>query len=191
MAVVKIRGKSYTTVDSRIKAFRKSHPISEGWGICTEVLDIDKDSVLILCRITDPDGRVVATAHAQEHRSDGNINRFSMVENGCTSATGRALAYCSFAGDGDFPICSADELQSALSHQDTEAQFADSLKPWGLTVQQVDAWAATIKQGPTHGWPTKWKINLLDRLTTSELNPETIRQAAKVAAEQAQGVHSV
>ena len=57
----------------------------------------------------------MAVAHAQEYRDSSYINKTSFVENGFTSALGRALGYL---GIGiDTAIASADEVQTAVNNQ--------------------------------------------------------------------------
>ena len=110
--IVKIHGKEYRTVGKRIADFRATKPDYE---ISTEVLSA-AELVLVKATIKDPDGKVIATGHAEELRGSTNINKTSALENAETSAVGRCLA---FLGMGGTEIASADEVVNAQK-QSTE-----------------------------------------------------------------------
>ena len=110
--IVKIHGKEYRTVGKRIADFRADKPDYE---ISTEVLSA-AELVLVKATIKDPDGKVIATGHAEELRGSTNINKTSALENAETSAVGRCLA---FLGMGGTEIASADEVVNAQK-QSTE-----------------------------------------------------------------------
>lgn len=110
---VNIHGKTYVTVAERVNMFREGHPLSEGWGIHSEVLKAE-NPVLVKAWITDPGGGVVAVGHAEEIRNSTTINRSSALENAETSALGRALAAAGFSGS---EYASADELTNAIAKQ--------------------------------------------------------------------------
>lgn len=112
---VKLKGKTYYEVSERVTAFRKPHPISEGWGIDTTIYAIDDAVVIVQARITDPEGRTVASGLAEEVRTSKGVNSTSALENCETSAIGRALAAAGYGGDGAY--ASADELAAAITHQ--------------------------------------------------------------------------
>jgi len=103
-------GKYYATVATRVEIFRQHCNA----GIET-VLELD-DGAKIQMRaiIRTPDGTVVASGYAEEVRSDRGVNSTSALENGETSAIGRALANLGLLG-GEY--ASADELQNALDQQ--------------------------------------------------------------------------
>lgn len=106
--------KVYEQVHERLKKFRQDCPVSQGWAIITEVLTSDNQRVSVIAKILNPEGKVVATGHAEELRNDSEVNRSSATENGETSAVGRALF---MAGYGNGEICSAEELAAALRSQ--------------------------------------------------------------------------
>jgi len=114
MKSVNIKGKEYITVNERLIYFR-SQPQYKGWRISEDVVSLDDKEGLFKVTIINPDGFEMAVAHAQEYRDSSYINKTSFVENGFTSALGRALGYL---GIGiDTAIASADEVQTAVVNQ--------------------------------------------------------------------------
>ena len=109
--VVRIHGKEYLTVARRINDFRAKHP---DYGVHTEILSIDSETVVCRAVITDESGRQVSSGIAEERRSASKINQTSATENCETSAVGRALAFFGMAGT---EIASADEVAGAIAQQ--------------------------------------------------------------------------
>jgi hypothetical protein len=109
--VVSIHGKEYKTVALRVFEFRQANP---DWGISTEVVAVDDQSVVMKAWITDPDGRVRGCGHGEEWRAASKINSTSALENAETSAIGRALAAVGLAGT---EYASADEVAGAIHNQ--------------------------------------------------------------------------
>lgn len=119
MQTIRIRGRDYIQVNERIKEFR-SNSNFEGWAIVTEIVHLTDENCVIKATITDKDGMVRATGHAQEDRSSSVINKTSYVENCETSAVGRALG---MLGIGiDTSVASADEVEMAIAKQEQEAK---------------------------------------------------------------------
>ena len=111
---INIKGKEYITVNERLIFFR-SQPQYKGWRISEEVVSLDDKEGLFKVTIINPEGFEMAVAHAQEYRDSSYINKTSFVENGFTSALGRALGYL---GIGiNTAIASADEVQTAVNNQ--------------------------------------------------------------------------
>ena len=108
---VKIHGKEYLTVAYRVSNFREDHA---DWGIITEIVSVDDDSVIMKASVVDPDGRVIGTGFAEEKRASSQINRTSALENCETSAIGRALAACGYGGT---EYASANEVENAIHQQ--------------------------------------------------------------------------
>jgi ABC-type Fe3+-hydroxamate transport system substrate-binding protein len=114
MKSVNIKGKEYITVNERL-IFFTTQPQYKGWRISEDVVSLDEKEGLFKVTIINPDGFEMAVAHAQEYRDSSYINKTSFVENGFTSALGRALGYL---GIGiDTAIASADEVQTAVNNQ--------------------------------------------------------------------------
>lgn len=112
--IVPIHGKQYKTVALRVSEFREKCGIDEDWGVVTELLSADADVVIMKAAITH-NGVVIGTGHAEERRGSTQINKTSALENCETSAIGRALAACGFAGT---EYASANEVQNAIGQQE-------------------------------------------------------------------------
>jgi len=132
MKTINIKGKNYITVNERLKHFR-TEPIFEGWQINEQLVHIDEKEGIFKVTICDTKGVEMASAHSQEYRDSSYINKTSFVENGFTSALGRALGYLGIGIDTS--IASANEVQNAVKNQDndnkkwlTDAQFNATLK---------------------------------------------------------------
>ena len=106
-----IKGKAYTLVNERVRAFRQLYP--EG-SITTELVS-DTDGVCTFKAIVSYGDLVLATGYAQEKESSSYINKTSYIENCETSAVGRALG---FLGIGiEMSIASAEEVVTAICNQ--------------------------------------------------------------------------
>ena len=114
-----IKGKEYVEVNQRLLYFRKESKY-EGWTIENDLVAVDSDSCIIKATIKDNQGRVIASAHAQEDRTSSHINKTSFVENCETSAVGRALA---MLGIGiETSIASSNEVSMAIAKQDQDTK---------------------------------------------------------------------
>lgn len=146
MKTINIKGKNYITVNERLKHFR-TEPTFEGWQINEQLVHIDEKEGIFKVTICDTKGVEMASAHSQEYRDSSYINKTSFVENGFTSALGRALGYLGIGIDTS--IASANEVQNAVKNQDndnkkwlTEAQFNATLK---ATKEQAEKVLAGFK----------------------------------------------
>ena len=125
MKTINISGKKYVTVNERLIYFRQQEQF-KNWQIVEEIVSLDEKEGIFKCSINDTDGNIVSTAHTQEYRDSSKVNKTSFVENGFTSALGRALGYL---GIGiDTAIASEDEVKIARNNQ----------KAW-LTASQLEA----------------------------------------------------
>lgn len=113
--IINIRGKEYQTVALRVQLFRQSHP---DHSLTTAVVSRDEQCVVMQATIGDPEGRVIATGHAEEYRTSSQINKTSALENAETSAIGRALAAF---GIGGTEFASANEVVNAIHQQGNAA----------------------------------------------------------------------
>jgi hypothetical protein len=180
--IVNIRGKEYQTVALRVSNFRTHF---EGHALTTEVLHRDADCVVMKATISNAEGRVVATGHAEEYRKASDINKTSALENAETSAIGRALAAL---GIGGTEFASADEVAravgghkgepprhsaSAVNHDAFAAiqpEEQDSLR------KAVPAIVKAVADGnPSHA---KWLCEAaVEELTNSNNDPNVLKMA--------------
>ena len=127
---VVVRGnKKYTTVAVRIEVFRKHFP---DYSVNTRVTVDDAKRVIVVAEIYPPNSdRPVATGIAEEIRGSSNVNKTSAIENGETSAIGRALANLGLHGGefaSDFEIEGA-QLKDAKIELNTAEKKAAEKKP--------------------------------------------------------------
>ena len=111
---VKIKGRDYSQVATRVEAFRRQFGIEP--EIVTHVISIDENRVMMRAEIVF-DGRIIAVGHAEENRKSGPVNKTSAVENCETSAIGRALGNAGLHG-GEY--ASAEETEKAVDEQRAE-----------------------------------------------------------------------
>lgn len=124
---VKIKGRSYTEVNQRLKAFRSVFPTG---SIQTQILQ-NSDGVCIIqafvrVKINGED-ILLGTGIACEKESASIINETSFIENCETSAVGRALGMCGFGIDTS--IASADEITTAIRKKGAKAPSKTEDKP--------------------------------------------------------------
>src|SRR6056297_253966 len=92
MKAVNIKGNDYIKINEELKYFR-SEGVFMNWGITEKIVNLDDKEGIFKVIITDETGAEVVSAHAQEYRDSSYINKTSFLENGFTSALGRALGY--------------------------------------------------------------------------------------------------
>lgn len=114
MKSVNIKGKEYITVNERLIYFRKQATF-KGWRIVEDLIELNEKEGVFKVNIVDVNDNIISSAHAQEYRDASYINKTSFLENGFTSALGRALGYL---GIGiDISIATADEMVNAINNQ--------------------------------------------------------------------------
>ena len=145
MKTINIKGKEYITVNERLIYFRNQANF-KGWQIIETIVSIDDKEGIFKVSLFNDKSHEIASAHAQEYRDSSYINKTSFVENGFTSALGRALGYLGIGIDTS--IASADEVKNAVSNQKqatteddrkwlTEAQLNATLKATADQAQKV------------------------------------------------------
>ena len=154
---IDVKGKEYSAVNERIKAFRMNHPLGT---IATNIERLEDGVVVMSCEVKDENGQLLGKAFAYEKENSTFINKTSFIENCCTSATGRALGY---AGYGiDLSVCSAEEVQNAIANQNKDS------------IEDIED---LIKETETN------EIELLEhygKTTLKELTPEEIIDARTI-----------
>ncbi len=135
MESIKIKGKEYVLVNSRIIEFR-TNPEYKGFGLeTTKTVDewfehadkktgeIKQDNrVEFRCVIYNKSGDIISTGTARELKSSSYINATSHIENCETSAVGRALGNLGIGIDTS--VASAEEVQNATLNQSKD------VRPW-------------------------------------------------------------
>lgn len=117
MKTISIKGKEYVPVTERVKEFHRAYP---DYKLLTDIVHFDENSVIMVAKIYDQDGKLVANGHAQEDRNASNINKTSYVENCETSAVGRAIGMLGIGIDAS--MASADEVANAVDRQEALKQ---------------------------------------------------------------------
>lgn len=130
MKSVNIKGNNYITVNERLKHFRNEVKFG-GWSIVETIERLDDNEGVFKVSIIDKEGNIAATAHAQEYRDSSYINKTSFLENGFTSALGRALGYLGIGIDTS--IASAEEVGNAIKNENKQQE---DNRPW-LTEEQL------------------------------------------------------
>jgi len=129
MKAVNIKGNDYITVNERLKYFR-SEDVFTNWGIIETIEKLNDKEGVFKVEILNDHGNIIVTAHAQEYRDSSYINKTSFLENGFTSALGRALGYLGIGIDTS--IASAEEVGNAVNNQNKK----EDARPW-LTDSQL------------------------------------------------------
>lgn len=118
MKAMSIKGKDYIPVNERLKEFRNNSKY-EGFSLTSEIVKFEESQIVVKAMIHDASGRLIATGHAEEFRSDDfkNVNSTSALENAETSAFGRALGNLGIGIETS--VATADEVMSAIEKQET------------------------------------------------------------------------
>lgn len=135
---IEIKGKEYSEVNQRIKAFRMIYP--EG-TIKTEMLSNEDGVCVFRAYIYGEETNLLGTGTAYEKEDSSFINQTSYIENCETSAVGRALGMCGFGID--VSVASAEEVQNAINNQKITQEDADNYtlkfgKYKGKTIKEVE-----------------------------------------------------
>ena len=147
-------GKKYTEVFVRIEAFRKA--FGTDLGIETNIMDDNGQRVIVQAVIKNKDGMIIGSGFAEEIRGSSNVNKTSAIENGETSAIGRALASIGLHGGS---YASANELVAAKRKEQAidETQVQTNGMP-----QNQGEWVAWCKDLTEQYQAAKSKRELAD-----------------------------
>ena len=118
-----IKGKAYSEVNQRIKAYRMVYPMGT---IQTEMVSNENGICIFKASITDENNNLLATGTAYEKENSTFINKTSYIENCETSAIGRALGIAGFGIDTS--VASAEEVQNAMANQDVQTEEKKEIK---------------------------------------------------------------
>jgi len=113
----------YETVEERLVKFWKDHPSGRVW---TKALELSASRFVIYAEVyfDAADAHPKATGHAEETVQGRGVNATSALENGETSAIGRALANCGYATKGKRP--SREEMAKVATKVQTENLLAET-----------------------------------------------------------------
>ena len=117
-----IKGKQYSEVNQRIKAFRMVYPTGT---IKTEMISNENGVCVFRAYIYDG-SNLLATGTAYEKENSTFINKTSYIENCETSALGRALGIAGFGIDTS--VASAEEVQNAINNQEDKLKLLVKVK---------------------------------------------------------------
>ena len=133
--IVEIHGKDYLTAARRVKDFRADHP---ELSLTTKVLSA-AERVMVVAKIKDDTGAVLATGHAEEVRDATAMLTTSAIEVCETSAVGRCLSLYGYLGT---EIAGAEEMEEALKQQQEMASLADLVEHNRAVREHIDSIAA-------------------------------------------------
>lgn len=119
MKTVDIKGKPYIEVNERLKYFRSQDEYAL-WSLESEIISLENGVCIIKATIKDNHEVIKATGLAYEKEDSTFINKTSFIENCETSAWGRALGNLGIGIDTS--IASSDEVQNAISNQNTKQE---------------------------------------------------------------------
>lgn len=143
-----IKGKQYSEVSQRIKAFRLVHPSG---CITTEIIDMDNGIVTMKASVFDEQNHLLGTGFAQEKENSSSINKTSYIENCETSAIGRALGMCGYGVD--VSVASAEEVQNAIHNQQMdEKKLGELSKAYTEFRTQLTNLGCDFRSDETNTW---------------------------------------
>lgn len=143
-----IKGKQYSEVSQRIKAFRLVHPSG---CITTEIIDMNNGIVTMKASVFDEQNHLLGTGFAQEKENSNFINKTSYIENCETSAIGRALGMCGYGVD--VSVASAEEVQNAIHNQQMdEKKLGELSKTYTELRTQLTNLGCDFRSDETNEW---------------------------------------
>lgn len=143
-----IKGKQYSEVSQRIKAFRLVHPSG---CITTEIIDMNNGIVTMKASVFDEQNHLLGTGFAQEKENSSFINKTSYIENCETSAIGRALGMCGYGVD--VSVASAEEVQNAIHNQQMdEKKLGELSKAYTEFRTQLTNLGCDFRSDETNTW---------------------------------------
>ena len=178
---ISIKGKSYSLVSDRVLAFHKLYP---NGSIHTRIVSDNGEELIYEAKVTPDHDKPERyfTGYASGVRGGMGVDETAAVENGETSAVGRALG---LAGIGILEsrsgIASADEMNKSMNMSkpvsDKQKTFIEKLaKEKGLDLPDFEK----LSSGRASAWINKALkedsagVKEMDRLADEEVNPDDI-----------------
>ena len=177
LPTVDIKGSPYTLVKDRILAFNELYP--NGCIQTRLISEVGSDRIVVRATVIPdvgtPDRKFID--HAQEEIGDGYINKTSAMENCCTSAVGRALAYMGI-GVVD-SVASVDEINKAKvrEYNQDNTDFSGKVfikTKWIANKAERDAFNKGIKDLGGK-WVAPKKVWAIPEDEQKNLKPETLK----------------
>ncbi|MCD6437300.1 MAG: hypothetical protein J7L56_03415, partial [Halomonas sp.] len=79
---IKIHGREYETVASRLRRWREKFPVPDNaYCLETRIVELTDDRVVVQAVIKTPEGIIVGSGLAEEYRDASQINKTSALEN--------------------------------------------------------------------------------------------------------------
>tara|TARA_B100000902_G_scaffold396236_1_gene456737 strand:- start:616 stop:1323 length:708 start_codon:yes stop_codon:yes gene_type:complete len=184
---VDMKGKKYTTVAMRVEVFRKHFP---DFSVNTRVTVDDGKRVVVVAEIYPPKAeRPVATGIAEEIRGAGNVNRTSAVENGETSAIGRALANMGlhggeFASDFEIEVAELKEVTMDMNEAIEQAREEQEQEAMEDLQQASDSFPEEVEAEKTPGKNDEIFQKFVDRMVADFKFSKSIGQMNAIFAKE-------
>lgn len=132
----------YETVEDRLARFWADHPSGR---VATNIYFYDDTRVVFRAEVYFDAGQDMYPAgvgHAEEIRGATPVNKTSHVENGETSAIGRALANCNYAPKGARP--SREEMQKVVTQETQTTQPSTKIPQQTASPAQIGKLSALL-----------------------------------------------
>lgn len=184
---VDMKGKKYTTVAMRVEVFRKHFP---DFSVNTRVTVDDGKRVVVVAEIYPPKAeRPVATGIAEEIRGAGNVNRTSAVENGETSAIGRALANMGlhggeFASDFEIEVAALKDATMDMNEAIEQAREEQEQEAMEDLQQASDSFPEEVEAEKTPGKNDDVFQKFVDRMVADFKFSKSIGQMNAIFAKE-------
>lgn len=162
---IDVKGKPYSEVNQRIKAFRQLQPNGR---ISTQILKMEDGVVTMKACVYDESGFLLGTGHAQEKENSTFINKTSYIENAETSCVGRALGMCGIGIDTS--VASAEEVLNAINNQNKDNEL-DLIEEFNHLLIETETDLDELKK--------YYKVKLTTDLTNTQLEDAIKKMAVK------------
>lgn len=160
LPTMKIKGKDYVAVHTRVNYFRGVCKDVNGehcewedgkgknWGINVVPIHVDREYALMQAEIRDEEGRLMATGEAMEVKSDNykDVNNTSYIENCSTSAIGRALGLLGIGTQDSFASTHEMAVAGWSAKDAVEAELKSAQQEIAALRQQVAATPAASER---------------------------------------------
>ena len=185
--VVTRGNKKYTTVAVRVEVFRKYFP---DYSINTRVTVDDGKRVIVIAEVFAPGSdRPISTGIAEEIRGSSNVNKTSAVENGETSAIGRALANLGlhggeFASDFEIEVAALKDATMDMNEAIEQAREEQEQEAMEDLQQASDSFPEEVEAEKTPGKNDDVFQKFVDRMVADFKFSKSIGQMNAIFAKE-------